>query len=118
MVLISRTDVSAYWGKIREVGRQNIYFTFLFSWLYRTRIWQQRLKNFHGWFLVFNTTFSNISASLNIMATSFSSGRSQNTRRTTNHGQATGKLITCGCESSASFFVIYKAGRKPTPYWR
>jgi hypothetical protein len=26
-------------------------------------------------------------------------------------------LITCGCESSAPFFVIYKAGREPTPYW-
>jgi len=25
--------------------------------------------------------------------------------------------ITCGCESSAPFFVIYKAGREPTPYW-
>jgi hypothetical protein len=25
--------------------------------------------------------------------------------------------ITCSCESSAPFFVIYKAGRKPTPYW-
>jgi hypothetical protein len=26
-------------------------------------------------------------------------------------------FITCGCESSASFFVIYKAGREPMPYW-
>jgi hypothetical protein len=26
-------------------------------------------------------------------------------------------FITCGCESSAPFFVIYKAGREPTPYW-
>jgi hypothetical protein len=25
--------------------------------------------------------------------------------------------ITCGCELSAPFFVIYKAGREPTPYW-
>jgi hypothetical protein len=25
-------------------------------------------------------------------------------------------FITCGCESSAPFFVIYKAGREPTPY--
>jgi len=24
-------------------------------------------------------------------------------------------FITCGCESSASCFVIYKAGREPTP---
>jgi hypothetical protein len=26
-------------------------------------------------------------------------------------------FITLGCESSAPFFVIYKAGRKPKPYW-
>jgi hypothetical protein len=26
-------------------------------------------------------------------------------------------FITCGCESSAPFFVIYKAGLEPTPYW-
>jgi hypothetical protein len=25
--------------------------------------------------------------------------------------------MTCSCESSASFFVIYKAGHEPTPYW-
>jgi hypothetical protein len=24
---------------------------------------------------------------------------------------------TCVCESNAPFFVIYKAGREPTPYW-
>ena len=27
------------------------------------------------------------------------------------------KCITCGCESSAPYFVIYKGGCKPTPYW-
>jgi hypothetical protein len=26
-------------------------------------------------------------------------------------------FITCGCKSSAPFFVIYKAGREPPPYW-
>ena len=26
-------------------------------------------------------------------------------------------FITCDCESSASFYVIYKAGREPTLYW-
>jgi len=26
-------------------------------------------------------------------------------------------FITCYCKSSAPFFAIYKAGRKPTPYW-
>jgi hypothetical protein len=25
-------------------------------------------------------------------------------------------FITCGCESSAPFFVIYKAGHEPMPY--
>jgi hypothetical protein len=25
-------------------------------------------------------------------------------------------FITCGCESSAPFFIIYKAGCEPTPY--
>jgi hypothetical protein len=25
-------------------------------------------------------------------------------------------FITCDCESSAPFFVIYKAGREPTPH--
>jgi hypothetical protein len=27
-------------------------------------------------------------------------------------------FITCGCESTVHlFFVIYKTGREPTPYW-
>ena len=26
-------------------------------------------------------------------------------------------FITCSCELSAPFFVIYKTGRKLTPYW-
>jgi hypothetical protein len=30
---------------------------------------------------------------------------------------ASRNFITCGCESSAPFFVIYKAGREPMPYW-
>jgi len=61
---------------------------------------------------VFNATFSNI------MATSFSGGGSRNTRREppTMDKQLV-NFITCGCESSAPFFVIYKARREPTPYW-
>ena len=35
----------------------------------------------------------------------------------TDHGQVTGNFITCRCEWSAPFFVIYKAGHEPTPYW-
>jgi hypothetical protein len=26
-------------------------------------------------------------------------------------------FITCDCESSAPYFVIYKAGREPMQYW-
>jgi hypothetical protein len=33
-------------------------------------------------------------------------------------GKQVVNCITCSCESNAPFlFVIYKAGRKPTPYW-
>jgi hypothetical protein len=53
-----------------------------------------------------------------IMATSFSGGRSRNTRREPpTMGKQLVNFITCGCESSALFFVIYKAEREPTPYW-
>ena len=51
------------------------------------------------------------------MATNFSSGRSRSTRREpATMGKQLVIFITCGCESSASFFVIYKAGREPTPF--
>ena len=63
-------------------------------------------------FLCFNATFSYI------MATSFSGGRSRSIWR---EQPTTSKLlvnfITCECESSAPFFVIYKTGCEPTPYW-
>jgi hypothetical protein len=53
-----------------------------------------------------------------IMVTSFSGGRSWRTRREPpTMGKQLVNFITCGCESSASFFVNYKAGREPTPYW-
>ena len=53
-----------------------------------------------------------------IMATIFSGGRSRSTQREPpTMGKQRINFITCGCESSAPFFVIYKAGRKPTPYW-
>jgi hypothetical protein len=53
-----------------------------------------------------------------IMATSFSGGRSRSTRRKPPiMGKELVNFITCGCESSAPFFVIYKAGREPTLYW-
>ena len=48
------------------------------------------------------------------MVNSFSGGRSQSTRR--EPPAMTKQLvnfITCNCESSALFFVIYKAGSDP-----
>jgi hypothetical protein len=53
-----------------------------------------------------------------IMATSFSGGGRRSTRREPpTLGKQLVNFITCGCESSAAFFIIYKAGRKSTPYW-
>jgi hypothetical protein len=53
-----------------------------------------------------------------IMATSFSGGRSRSTRREPpTMGKQLVNFITCGCESNAPLFVIYKAGRESTPYW-
>jgi len=53
-----------------------------------------------------------------IIATSFSVGGSRSTwRDPPTMGKQLVNFITCGCESSALFFVIYKAGREPTPYW-
>jgi hypothetical protein len=45
-------------------------------------------------------------------------GRSRSTwREPLTMGKQLVNFITCGCESSAPLFVIYKAGREPTPYW-
>ena len=61
---------------------------------------------------VFNATFSYI------MATSFSGGGSRSTRREPPiMDKQLVNFITCGRKSSAPFFVIYKAGCEPTPYW-
>jgi hypothetical protein len=49
------------------------------------------------------------------MATSFSGGGSQSTRREPpTLGKQLVNFITCGCESSVPFLVIYKAGCEPT----
>jgi hypothetical protein len=49
-----------------------------------------------------------------IMATRFNGGGSRITRREPpTLGKQLVNFITCGCESSAPFFVIYKAGREP-----
>jgi hypothetical protein len=50
-----------------------------------------------------------------IMATSFSGGSTR--REPPTMGKQLVNFITCGYESSAPIFVIYKAGREPTPYW-
>ena len=47
------------------------------------------------------------------MATSFSNGGSW--REPPTMGKQLVNFVTCGCESSAPFFVIYKAEREPTP---
>jgi hypothetical protein len=53
-----------------------------------------------------------------IMATSFSGGGSRSTRREPpTLGKQLVNFITCRCESSAPFFVNYKAGRESTPHW-
>jgi hypothetical protein len=50
------------------------------------------------------------------METSFSNGGSWSTRRESpTMGKQLVNFVTCGCESSAPFFVIYKAEREPTP---
>jgi len=49
------------------------------------------------------------------MATSFSGGGSR--REPPTMDKQLVNFITCGCESSAPFFVIYKDGREPMPYW-
>ena len=52
------------------------------------------------------------------MVTSFSGGGSQSTQRESpTMGKQLVNFITCVCEFSAPFFVIYKAVREPTLYW-
>jgi len=53
---------------------------------------------------LFNATFSNISAI-------------SWPERTTNHGQATGKLYHLRLRVECTLFVIYKVGCEHTPYW-
>jgi hypothetical protein len=52
------------------------------------------------------------------MATSFSGGRNRSIQREPpTMGKQLVNFIACGCESSAPYFVIYKAGREFTLYW-
>jgi len=52
------------------------------------------------------------------MATSLWLKKSEYPERTTDHGQATGILLSLAVASRVHLFVIYKAVREPTPYWR
>jgi hypothetical protein len=67
-------------------------------------------------FWCFNVTFNNISAiswrPVLVVEEAGVPGENPPTM-----GKQLVSFITCGCESSAPFFVIYKAGREPTPYW-
>jgi len=64
-------------------------------------------------FIVLNATFSNISAiswrQVLVVEEAEVTGE--------NHGQATGKLYHVRLRVECTLFVIYKAGREPTPYW-
>ena len=97
------------------LGYAPVYFSWTLSILFR-----HILPFFSKWsciteicwffyFWRFNATFNYI------MATSFSGGR--NRREPPTMGKQLVSFITCGCESSAPFFVIYKGGWEPTPYW-
>jgi hypothetical protein len=66
-------------------------------------------------FWCFHATFNNISAIIwrPVLVVEEAGVPGENH----DHGQATDKLYHLRCESNALFFVIYKAGREPTPYW-
>jgi hypothetical protein len=66
------------------------------------------------WF-VFNATISNISAISwrPVLVVK----KPEYPERTTDHGQATAKLYHLRLRVECTFYVIYKAGRKPMPYW-
>jgi len=65
------------------------------------------------WFLVFDATFSNISAiswrPVLVVEEAGVPGE--------NHGQATGKLYHLRLRVECTLCVIYKVGREPMPYW-
>jgi protein gp37 len=70
------------------------------------------MNEFEFEFLVFNATFSNISAiSWRPVLVVEEAGENHRPWR-----KQLVNFITCGCESSAPFFVIYKAGCEPPNY--
>ena len=60
--------------------------------------------------MVFNATFSNISA---VSWRPVLVVEEEYPEKTTEHGQATGKLYNLRLRVECTFFVIYKAGREP-----
>jgi hypothetical protein len=68
--------------------------------------------------LCFNATFSNISAISWRPVLVVEETGVLYPERTTDHGQATGKLNHLRLRVECTLFVIYKAGRETTPYWR
>jgi hypothetical protein len=65
-------------------------------------------------FWCFNATFNNISAIS--WRTVLVMEEAEYPERTTDHGQATGKLYHLRLRVKCALFVMYKAGREPTPY--
>ena len=95
----------------RRVTVKRHEFHAILKW-YRTPV----CSNKYIWFIVFNATFSNISDIS--WRPVFCGGRTRSTQREPSTiGKQLVSFITCDCGSSASFFVIYKAGHEPTPYW-
>jgi hypothetical protein len=79
------------------------------SFLTQTNVAQTRYNDLI-WFLVFWRHFQQYFSY--IIATSFSGGGSR--RKPPTMGKQLLNFITCGCESSAPFFAIYKAGCETT----
>jgi hypothetical protein len=67
-------------------------------------------------FIVFNATFSNISA-ISWRPVLVVEEAAEYPERTTDHEQATGKLYHLQLRVECTLFVIYKDRREPTPYW-
>ena len=67
------------------------------------------------WFLVFSATFSNIQLYYVDQLKWWK--KPEYPERTTDHGQATGKLYHMRLRVECTLFVIYNAWREPTPYW-
>ena len=118
--LVTNPVISHEWGKGREVCTTSG----TYPWSFVTQIFQNDNGGDRKTFDLilidliycawrhFQQCFSYI------MTTSFSGGRRRSTRREPpTMGKQPVNFITCGCESSTPFFVIYKAGCEPTLYW-